>query len=97
MEERHTYIGNHGVLNHDWEAEGVTQESVDRTVKQRRKQRSVFYRWWLQRQIKKCQKHLENAIKDPVQATKILLQQKKYVDELAYIDAMRFNKRTGRV
>lgn len=77
--------------------EGITQESVNSVVKQRRKQRSIFYRWWLKRQIKKCQKQLKNVIKDPVQMTKILLQQKKYVDELAYIDAMRFNKKSGRI
>lgn len=74
--------------------EGITQESVNSVVKQRRKQRSVFYRWWLQRQIKKCHKQLKNVIKNPLQMSKVLIQQKKYIDELAYIDAMRFKKRT---
>lgn len=72
--------------------EGITQESVDNEIKLRRKQRSIFYRWWLKKQIKKCQKQLKSAINNPLQISKVLIQQKKYVDELAYIDAMRFRK-----
>lgn len=79
------------VVQGECNMEGITQESVDSMVKQRRKQRSIFYRWWLMRQIKKCQKQVNN-INDPLEAAKILIQQKKYVDELTYVNVMRFNK-----
>jgi len=61
--------------------EGVTSESVRKQLKLNRKYKSKFYKWQLTRKISKLEKRA-NKEQDPKLRCNLLLETKKYLDEL---------------